>query len=417
MFKGLSLDQAPPYNIVLKFYITASLYLIILSLLTLIYGLNISSRFDYDVIAITHTLTIGFITHIMFGSLFQMLPVMLGIAYANVIKNSNIIYILLNISVVSFIIGFLSNSKLFLHVGGTLLAITFLFFCFISLKTILLSEDKNTLIQNFIASFIALLIATIFGFVALLGHFGVVNSIEYGNIHIAFMLFGWIFILLMSVSYKIIPMFFVAKEFPLVLQKKLYIFQLILLILFAYDQMQENFESLKFIKILLSSSVIIFAFFSIKLLKQRKRARKDISVKLWYFSMTNAILSCTLFIIATLTNSDIYLYIGFLALFGTIYPLINAMLYKIIPFLTWFHLSSNMVFEAEMGDVIPKKQMSIQVNLYFISFLSFIFTPFSHYFIILGTLLFLCSSILLFKNIVHAYRYYDEYIKKKVVFE
>ena len=108
MFQGLTLEQAPPYTIPIKFYLTAVLYLIALSIITLIYGLHVSSRYEYEVIALTHIFTIGFITHIMFGSLFQMLPVMLGTAYANVVRNAKIIHIFLNIGIVDS----LSISKL-----------------------------------------------------------------------------------------------------------------------------------------------------------------------------------------------------------------------------------------------------------------------------------------------------------------
>ncbi|ADN09862.1 hypothetical protein [Sulfurimonas autotrophica] len=417
MFQGLSLEQAPPYTIPIKFYLTAALYLIALSIIILIYGLHVSSRYEYEVIALTHIFTIGFITHIMFGSLFQMLPVMLGTAYANIVRNAKTIHIFLNIGIVSFIAGFLTNSPPFLYIGGTLLALTFLYFCFISLKTIFLSKEINAPVQNFAASFAALFIAVIFGFTALLGHFGFVDSIKYGNVHIAVMLFGWVFILIISVSYKIIPMFFVAKEFPLFLQKRLYIIQLILLFLFIFAQLQENILLLNVIKILLSCSVILFALFSIKILRQRKRARKDISINLWYFAMTNTVLSSILFITATLLHVNIYLYIGFLVLFGAIYPLINAMLYKIIPFLTWFHLSSNMVFDAEMGNVISKKKMLYQVNLYYLSFCLFLFTPFWHFFLIAAAIVFMFWALLLFVNILNALKYYNEYIKKKVVFE
>lgn len=184
-----------------------------------------------------------------------------------------------------------------------------------------------------------------------------------------------------------------------------------------YAQLQGNLLLLNAIKILLSCSVILFALFSIKILRQRKRARKDISVHLWYFAMTNIVLSSILFITAVVLHVNIYLYIGFLVSFGAIYPLINAMLYKIIPFLTWFHLSSNMVFDAEMGNVISKKNMSYQVNLYYLSFFLFLFTPFWHFFFITATIVFIFSTLLLFINIFNALKYYNKYIKKKVVFE
>jgi len=417
MFQGLTLDQAPPYHIPLKFYITAAMYLLALSVAVFIYGLHLSSRFEYESIAITHIFTLGFITHVMFGSLFQMLPVMLSSAYLHVKRNAQIIYILLNIGTLFFVTGLLINSTVLLYGGVTALFSAFLYFCIISLRTVFALKDKNTLLQNFLASFVALFFAALFGVIAFAGLFGFNDSIVYGNIHMAWMLFGWVFILVMSVSYKIIPMFFVAKEFPHLLQKYLYLFQLILLSVFSVAQIFQYIQLLLVTKILLSFTVILFAFLSIKILKQRKRARADISVKLWYFAMTNIILAAFTYIIATLFHLQLSFEIGFLALFGGVYALINAMLYKIIPFLTWFHLSSNMVFDAEMGNVIAKKDMTIQINCYFISYGLFLLIPVSHTILLLGVLAFLCSSLLLLKNIFAGQRYYNEYIKKKVVFE
>ncbi len=414
MFHGLSLEQAPPYTVPIKFYLSGAFYLILLSIAIIIYGFSVSSRFDYEVIALTHLLTLGFITHVMFGSLFQMLPVMLGTPYANVVKNATIIHIALNAGILTFVVGFFTNTALLLYFAGTLLMGTFFYFALLSFKTILLSQEKNTLVQNFAASFAGLFFAALFGFLALLGHFGFVDTLRYGNIHIAFMLFGWVFLLIVSVSYKIIPMFFVAKEFPMFVQKRLYPVQLALLLLFAYAQLQEKTLLLSVTQLLLCTSVILFALLSILILQKRKRARKDVSIELWYFAMGNAILAALLYAGA---NVNLSFAIGFFALFGAVYALINAMLYKIIPFLTWFHLSSNMVFDAEMGNVIPKKKMSIQINLYYLSYFFFLCTALSPAFIIVSATLFLFSSLMLLLNIFKAKKYYTEYMKKKVVFE
>ncbi|WP_151899568.1 hypothetical protein [Sulfurimonas hydrogeniphila] len=417
MFQGLSLEQAPPYAIPIKFYLSGAFYLILLSVAIAIYGFSIGSRFDYEVIALTHLLTLGFITHVMFGSLFQMLPVMLATPYTNVIKNATIIHIALNAGILSFVVGFLTNTPLLLYLAGAVLSGTFFYFAILSFKTVLLSQEKNTLVQNFAASFIALFAAALFGALALLGHFGFVDTLRYGNTHIAFMLFGWVFLLIVSVSYKIIPMFFVAKEFPIFLQKRLYPAQLVFLLLFAYAQLQEKMLLLTLTQILLCVPVIIFALLSIQILRKRKRARKDASIQLWYFAMGNAVLASLLFTGANILHVNLSFAIGFFTLFGAVYALINAMLYKIIPFLTWFHLSSNMVFDAEMGDVIPKKKMNIQINLYYLTYFFFLCTVLSPAFIIPSATLFLFSSLLLLLNILKAQKYYNEYMKKKVVFE
>jgi hypothetical protein len=75
-----------------------------------------------------------------------------------------------------------------------------------------------------------------------------------------------------------------------------------------------------------------------------------------------------------------------------------------------------MVFEAEMNDVIEKKYMNLQVKFYFFSYGVFLLVTFSKYFAVLGSVLFLLSSLLLLRNIIKANNYYKEYIKKRMVF-
>jgi len=415
MFQGLSLEQAPPYKVPLQFYITAALYLIAFSVLFALNASTIVNRFDYSSIALTHLFTLGFFTHIMFGSMFQMIPVMLGLPYKNVVRNANVVYALLNGGTLLFISGFLTTTTALLHAGGTLLLFAFLHFSMISLKTVLKSENKDFMVKSFAASFSSLAIGAVFGFLALLGHVGVFANPYFADIHIAFMLFGWVFLLITTVSYKIIPMFFVAKEFPQKLKMTLYILIPTTLLLSALVRELELLTLSNTLLLAVALVVIGFALLSIKILKARKRKRKDLSITLWYFAMANITIAATLFILTLFfTNEYIELALGFFMLFGGVYALINAMLYKIVPFLTWFHLSSNMVFEAEMSQVITKAAMQRQVQLYYGAYLLMFLVPLSSYAAVAAALLFGLSSLLLLKNIISAYKYYKEYIQKAV---
>ena len=409
MFQGLSLDQAPPYNIPLRFYITGSLYLVLFGIVVLFFGLHVNSRHDYEAIAITHILTLGFFSHIMIGSMFQMIPVMLGLAYEDVVKRSNIIYILLNVGIIAFVLGFFLVKIPLIHIGGSALALGILFFGVISLQTVLKSVEKDFLVKNFLSAFGSLFVGAVFGFLAVLGQSGVVDAVMYGDIHMTLMLFGWIFLLINAVSYKIIPMFFVANEFPSFLKNYLYLSMIVSLVLFTSGRLSENiflYESASWMLVL---GVVVFALYTVLILRKRKRARRDISIDLWYFSMANIIIASILSL-----YGDMYQLIAFFTLFGGAYALINAMLYKIVPFLTWFHLSSNMVFDAEMSEVIKKKQMMLQVRFYFTSYILYLGSFFFGFLFIPASLAFVISSVVLMKNIFDGSKYYQEYIVKKV---
>ncbi len=414
MMQGLSLDQAPPYNIPLRFYITGGVYLVLFGVLTLFFGLHVNSRHDYEAIALTHLMTLGFFSHIMIGSMFQMIPVMFGLAYKNVVDRSKIIYILLNLGTLVFTTGFLTKDTALIELGGSGIATGIVFFALISLETVLQSVEKDFLLKNFITAFVLFFVGTFFGFLAVLGQSGITDSVMYGDIHMAFMLFGWVFILINGVSYKIVPMFFVAKEFPLFLRNYLYLFMVFVLVLFTLARLNDLFFLTHLFKLFLGFGVVVFASYTIVILKNRKRSRRDVSIDLWYFSMTNMIVAVFLGIVDDYTQNDLSLAVAFFALFGGAYTLINAMLYKIVPFLTWFHLSSNMVFEAEMSEVIKKKQMVLQVRFYFVAYGLFLGSLFWIYLLIPASLVFVLSSILLLKNLLGGYKYYQIYIKKKI---
>jgi hypothetical protein len=376
---------------------------------------DILSRYDAMAIVLTHTFTIGFFTHIMFGSMFQMLPVMLGLAYKNVLRNAIIIYLLLNIGLILFVLGFYMLLIPLLYIAASFLLVAFLLFGFLSLKTLWPSETKDYFVNTFATSFSMLIIAIFFGFGAVLSWSGITDRVIFGESHIFFILFGWVFLLINAVSFKIIPMFFVAKEFPEFIKNNNYKITITLLLSFIFLQLLEKPHYIKIIEICMIFVATVFALYSIKILKNRKRARKDISVTLWYFAMTNMLLALFLYLYRIFfMNESIDFLIGFFALFGGLYALINAMLYKIVPFLTWFHLSSNMVFEAEMNSVISKQNMKIQTYFYYSSYALVLLSLFWSVLLKVAALIFLLSSIFLLKNILGAYKYYRVYIKKAI---
>ena len=66
----LSLDQAPPFSVPLRFFVTAPLFAIAAALVLLWYGpAALDSRWTPAVLAITHLMTLGFVVMVMSGAL------------------------------------------------------------------------------------------------------------------------------------------------------------------------------------------------------------------------------------------------------------------------------------------------------------------------------------------------------------
>jgi len=409
--QGLSLDQAPPYKTPLFYYMIGTFYLLLFSISLFIYGQNIDNRFYYESIAITHILTLGFFTHIMFGSLFQMVPVIIGESYINVAFRAKLILFGLNIGIISFLLFFLFAIKIFMHIAMLFLVATLLYFALYSFLTIYKTVDKNQTVKTFLTAFVFLALGAFFGVFSLLVHGGYFEDSKFGDIHFGIMIYGWIFLLSSGVAYKVIPMFYVAKEYPLFVKNYFYILVSILLMGMIVTTLYQFETLLNILKVILAILSASFALITINILKNRKRKRVDTTVNFWYFSMLNLFLASLLWILSIFFNLELGFSFGIVYGLGFIYALINGMLYKIVPFLTWFHLSSAFIFEAEMSQVIQAKMMKIQFYIFVLSYIFFILALLYKPFILAGTTLFFISSSILLYNIINGYRYYNLFIK------
>lgn len=403
--QGLSLDQAPPYKIPMFYYIIASFYLIIFSICLSTYAIGIESRHYYEAIAITHVLTLGFFTHVMFGSLFQMIPVIIGVAYKKVNLQAKIILALLNIGTICFITGFLLSNKIFMHIASLCLTVSIAFFAISTFLTILKTEDKNPTVKTFLTALVFLIIGVIFGVISLINHGSGFTSKNFADAHISSIFFGWLIMLISGVSYKVIPMFYVTKEYPLFIKNHFYWILTLIIILLSLFIISDS-TLVPLFKSLLTIATLLFSLTTIYLLKNRKRPRRDTTVNLWYFAMINLSIASIIWIVSIFFDKEFNFLLAVVFGLGFAYSIINGMLYKIVPFLTWFHLSSKMIFDAEMSLVIKSKYMKLQYNIYIIAYFMFLLAIFIKPIVYVAILLFLISSIILCYNIISAYKYY-----------
>jgi len=77
---GLSFEQAPPFALPLRFFLTAPLFLLAAAGLIVWAPEALASRWTPQALALTHALTLGFLAMVMLGALMQMLPVVAGAA-------------------------------------------------------------------------------------------------------------------------------------------------------------------------------------------------------------------------------------------------------------------------------------------------------------------------------------------------
>ncbi|MCC7279812.1 MAG: hypothetical protein IT487_16055, partial [Chromatiaceae bacterium] len=77
--RGLALDQAPPFPIPARFFLTAPLFAILAGLLLVWEGpALLASRWMPAALAAVHLITLGYLGQVMSGALLQLLPVVVG---------------------------------------------------------------------------------------------------------------------------------------------------------------------------------------------------------------------------------------------------------------------------------------------------------------------------------------------------
>ena len=77
---GLSFNALPPIDLPFRFFLSAPLFIIACALLVLFSGETLwLSRWQPNMLALTHGFTLGFLTMVMMGALLQLLPVIGGI--------------------------------------------------------------------------------------------------------------------------------------------------------------------------------------------------------------------------------------------------------------------------------------------------------------------------------------------------
>ncbi len=408
MYTGLSLDQAPPFEAPLKFFLTAPIFAVFAGFITLFLDdLNI---YSYKTIALVHILTIGFMLMVIFGALLQMLPVVAGAVIKKPKIVANVTYVFLVIGVITFFLGFYFYEKIALLISSVSILIGTVVFLVICLYELIKVKSKSPIVQGMIfANFFAILAILIGVYIEISHGNQDISTLHliFTNIHYNFIFVGFIFLLIVSITFQVVPMFWVTQSFEKTKQKFIIYFTVALLFVFSIFLLL-GFDYLFFYKIALFFICSYFAYQTIKTIISRKRKLKDLSVYYYILSMVFLILGSLYFVIYDYLNLKIEI-LGVLWGIGFVISLMNGMLYKIVPFLTWFHLSSKGFFDIPtIRDMIPPKHIEIQFFLHLGAILFFLlFLIFESSFLLkLAAIVFTISNIYLLINLFKAAKVY-----------
>lgn len=409
--QGLSLTQAPPISVPFRFFLSAPIFGVLISLIFLVFPFDeVSNEYHNVSIGLIHLFTLGILTMIIFGAMQQMMPVLAGAVVSKPKLFANIVHSSLFIGTICMSFSFILDIKQLLYIGVLFLSLSFLSFFIVCIKLLFEVKFLTSTVKAMRLFSLSGLITFILGFYLAFSHIDSnigENYLVFVNTHILFGLLGFAFLLIMGVSFQVIPMFYVALDFPKFVQHKVPIVLFItLFISFFSFYFEINFLFLKFIFVVM---ILSFAYFALKSLNNRKRPVFDVTLWYWKFSLICLVISMIIWLF-DIFESNYILAICFA--FGFLYSLLQGMVYKIIPFLSWFHLNSKGYFLIPtIREFIDEKWIKLHFSLHFFSIIFFLISYFEKEFIYIAAILFLVSNILFFINALGAIKKYLKIIK------
>lgn len=355
---GLSFHQAPPFALPLRFFLTAPLFLVTAGLLLAVAPQALSSRWTPQALALTHALTLGFLAMVMVGALMQMLPVVAGVVMPAAGVVAWLTQVSFAVGTAALMAGFAAGSPTALAAGALLLTAggaTFL----VAAGTSLARAVSHATINGMRLAVVSLAITLLLGVsLALIraGAWAPAALVHAGAAHVAFGLLGWIMLLVLGVSYQVVPMFQMTPPYPPRVTRWL---APTVFVLLAVQALAGGVIA-QLAGLGVTVGVLGFAGMTLRLQSRRRRKLADVTLDFWRVGMASLLAAALLWPVAVAwpawRGHPAYPVItGVLFLMGFAASVVMGMLYKIVPFLAWFHLQAQL--QAKVGTIPNMKQM------------------------------------------------------------
>lgn len=350
--RALSFDDNPALSLPLRFFLTAPLFAALAAGLLMWRGEPaLLTRWSPLTLALTHLMVLGCLSMTMIGALLQMLPVVAGIAVPHVGRVGAAVHLALSAGALLLACAFWSEQPALFALalapllGGLLL--------FVGACTVGMWREhapgSGAVVGGIRLALTALVLtATLGGLLA--GAFAWPNAValplqRMTDLHAMWGLLGWVGLLVIAVAFQVVPMFMLTEPYPAFLTGG---YTTVLFLLLAAASLSSGLPGagLQFHQVclsLLAAGYALFAGVTLHLLARRKRPRADPTTLYWRVAMASLMAALALWLWPRDEVSNATpLALGVLLIAGFALSAINGMLYKIVPFLAWYHLQGAM---------------------------------------------------------------------------
>ena len=344
---GLSFDDIPPLDVPLRFHLTAPVFGLLAGLFLLWEGPTAwLSRWTSGSLAATHLLTLGFMAMVMIGSLFQLVPVLTGRAIPATKRIAPVVHVALIGGVIALTVALIRPHSIAFVAAIASLGIAFAAFVPPLVWRLVRVRRGGDSVFTIRLAALSLLVTVGMGVFLAVGRAAPELGIPFRSwtdVHVLWALFGWVPLLVMGVSYQVIPMFQVAPAFDSRLARGIPLVVFTCLLLLSHARSAHLVAP---VVTCLCLALVAYPVTALRVLAKRRRKRSDPMIGFWRIALGSLALGSVLlwFSMATslrlplLPESSVPLLIGALMVLGFACSVIIGMLQKIVPFLIFLHL-------------------------------------------------------------------------------
>ena len=344
MQRSLAYALSPAPGLPLRFLLAAPWFALLAALVLFAGGEQaFVSRWSAPALGATHLLTLGCLGMAMAGSILQLIPVVTGASLAFSRVAAGIAWHALALGTL------LLASALGLHFDILFMPAALLLACAFA---ILVTNIGRALLRPASPAALPMVrgMRLAVAGLAVTVTLGVVLALTLGgalaaplpmlaNLHAAWGLLGWVAMLVVGVAFQVIPMFQSSRIYPALVTR--WAPWIVFALLVAAS------AAIPGAALLLGVALTLFAAFTAWLLTTRKRKEPDATTLYWRLSLASLAASALLYLLPEHPQAP--LAVGILFIVGFAMGAVNGMLYKIVPFLLWYHLQNDP--SARKGEV------------------------------------------------------------------
>jgi len=362
--KGLNLDQAPPLDLPMRYFLTAPLFGMGAGLLLMVEGaILLESPWAPHTVALTHLLTLGVISMVMVGALYQIIPVVVGSPFLQVAPGKGV-HAGLTLGVLLLEGGLLLGQRPWTWLAMGVLGGAFVIFLGQLALALARAPSHSVTSVSLIGAAVSLALVVGLGLLFVYQYaFGwlPLDRTALTGIHVIVAFGGWIGLLITGVGYAVIPMFYLSGGFSRIHPW--------LVLAFLVSGVASGIGvkaagvrggwALPPLVLLMVAACLFFTLVFFQL-RSRKRRIVDTTLRFWRLGLFGAPLALAVLLLEPFFPLPRGLFLfGVIFLMGFALPIINGMLYKIVPFLVWLNRFSHLAGKVRvpfLNDIITPSQ-------------------------------------------------------------